>query len=90
MGKNQKDDSFCNDQQILDFLKTLPIDSSFKKDADAATRLNNAFCLMAELGLRPTEVNKLIVKKDPNNKEFYWFCTYEKKGGGGKTEPIKN
>jgi len=42
---------------------------------------------MAELGLRPTEVNKLIVKKDPTTKEFYWFCTYEKKGGGGTTEP---
>ena len=84
---NQKGDPFSDDQQILDFLKTLPIDSPFKKDADAATRWNNAFCLMAELGLRPTEVNKLIVKKDPTTKEFYWFCTYEKKGGGGTTEP---
>ena len=84
---NQKGDPFSDDQQILDFLKTLPIDSPFKKDAEAATRWNNAFCLMAELGLRPTEVNKLIVKKDPTTKEFYWFCTYEKKGGGGTTEP---
>ena len=84
---NQKGDPFSDDQQILDFLKTLPIDSPFKKDADAATRWNNAFCLMAELGLRPTEVNKLIIKKDPTTKEFYWFCTYEKKGGGGTTEP---
>ncbi len=86
-GINQKGDPFSDDQQILDFLKTLPIDSPFKKDADAATRWNNAFCLMAELGLRPTEVNQLIVKKDPTTKEFYWFCTYEKKGGGGTTEP---
>ncbi len=86
-GINQKGDPFSDDQQILDFLKTLPIDSPFKKDADAATRWNNAFCLMAELGLRPTEVNKLIIKKDPTTKEFYWFCTYEKKGGGGTTEP---
>ena len=84
---NQKGDPFSDDQQILDFLKTLPIDSPFKKDADAATRWNNAFCLMAELGLRPTEVNKLIIKKDPTTKEFYWWCTYEKKGGGGTTEP---
>ena len=65
----------------------MPIDSPFKKDADAATRWNNAFCLMAELGLRPTEVNKLIIKKDPTTKEFYWFCTYEKKGGGGTIDP---
>ena len=86
-GINQKGDPFSDDQQILDFLKTLPIDSPFKKDADAATRWNNAFCLMAELGLRPTEVNKLIIKKDPTTKEFYWWCTYEKKGGGGTTEP---
>jgi len=84
---NQKGDPFSDDQQILDFLKTLPIDSPFKKDADAATRWNNAFCLMAELGLRPTEVNQLIVKKDPTTKDFYWFCTYAKKGGGGTTEP---
>jgi len=35
---NQKGDPFSDDQQILDFLKTLPIDSPFKKDADAATR----------------------------------------------------
>ncbi len=86
-GISQKGDPFSDDQQILDFLKTLPIDSPFKKDADAAIRWNNAFCLMAELGLRPTEVNKLIIKKDPTTKEFYWFCTYEKKGGGGTTEP---
>ncbi len=84
---NQKGDPFSDDQQILDFLKTLPIDSPFKKDADAAIRWNNAFCLMAELGLRPTEVNQLIVKKDPTTKDFYWFCTYTKKGGGGTTEP---
>ena len=58
------------------------IDNPFVKEAEAAIRWNNTFCLRDELGLRPTEVNQLIVKKDPTTKDYYWFCTYAKKGGG--------
>ena len=83
----QKAGAFESDIQILDFLKTLPTDSEAKKDADAATRWFNCFCLMAELGLRPIEINFLQVLFDPINKEHYWHCTFIKKSGNGATQP---
>ncbi|ABV50894.1 Hypothetical protein P9215_12791 [Prochlorococcus marinus str. MIT 9215] len=83
----QKAGAFESDIQILDFLKTLPTDSEAKKDADAATRWFNCFCLMAELGLRPIEINFLQVLFDPINKEHYWHCTFIKKAGNGATQP---
>ena len=58
---NQKAAAFESDVQILDFLETLPTDSPYQKDAEAATNWFNCFCLMAELGLRPIEVNYLQV-----------------------------
>ena len=84
---NQKAAAFESDQQILDFLETLPTDSPYKKDAEAATNWFNCFCLMAELGLRPIEVNYLQVRFNPIEKMHYWHCTYRKKGGNGATEP---
>ena len=84
---NREGDHFEDDQQIINFLETLPINSSFERDAVAAEKWLNAFRLMAELGLRPIEVGYLKVKKDPTTKEFYWWCDYRKKSGGGTTEP---
>lgn len=84
---NQKAAAFDNDQQILDFFGTLPTDSPNKTDAEAATNWLNCFCLMAELGLRPIEVNYLKVLFDPITKEHYWHCTYIKKAGNGATAP---
>ena len=84
---NQKAAAFESDIQILDFLETLPTDSSYKKDAEAATSWFNCFCLMAELGLRPIEINYLKVLFDPIEKEHFWQCTYIKKSGNGATEP---
>ena len=43
--------------------------------------------MMSELGLRPIEVGKMQVKKDPKTKKYYWWCTHEKKAGNGVTEP---
>ena len=83
----QKAGAFESDIQILDFLKTLTTDSEAKKDSDAATRWFNCFCLMAELGLRPIEINFLHVLFDPINKEHYWHCTFIKKSGNGATQP---
>ena len=83
---NQKAAAFESDEQILDFLETLPTDSPYKKDAEAATTWFNCFCLMAELGLRPIEVNYLKVLFDPIEKEHYWHCTYIKKAGNGATQ----
>ena len=84
---NKEGDHFEDDQQIINFLETLPINSPFERDAVAAEKWLNAFRLMAELGLRPIEVGYLKVKKDPTTKEFYWWCDYRKKSGGGTTEP---
>ena len=84
---NNEGDHFEDDQQIINFLETLPINSPFERDAVAAEKWLNAFRLMAELGLRPIEVGYLKVKKDPTNKEFYWWRDYRKKSGGGTTEP---
>ena len=59
-----------------------------RKDQNVETLIRKcAFRLMAELGLRPIEVGYLKVKKDPTTKEFYWWCDYRKKSGGGTTEP---
>ena len=43
-----------------------------KKDEEAATNWFNCFCLMAELGLRPIEVNYLQVRFNPIEKIHYW------------------
>ena len=48
-----------------------------------------AFKLIAELGLRPVELMHLQVKKDVKTKQPYWYCTYEKKSGKGKTKARK-
>ena len=84
---NQKAAAFESDQQILDFIETLPTDSPYKVDAEAATSWFNCFCLMAELGLRPIEVNHLQVLFDPIEKDHYWHSTYIKKAGNGATTP---
>ena len=85
--KKIKGDPFNNDQQILDLLASLPTDDQDKKVSKAAAQWFNAVCLMAELGLRPIEVGKMIIKYDPTMKKDRWFCTHEKKGGNGQTDP---
>ena len=82
-----KGDPFNNDQQILDLLASLPTDDPDKKVSEAAAKWFNALCMMAELGLRPIEVGKMISKYDPELKRDRWFCTHEKKGGNGQTDP---
>jgi len=77
---NQKADPFSNDQDILDLLASLP-------DDDTGRRWRDATMLMAELGLRPVELLHLKVRTDELSGEPYWWCTYQKKGGNGATEP---
>jgi len=84
---HQEGDPFDDDQQILNLLNSLPLDSPYERDKDAAQKWLNAFQLMAELGLRPVEVRHLKIRKDPKTKELYWWCTYQKKAGAGTTEP---
>ena len=68
------------DQQISNLLASLPDDAAGKRWADVIR-------LMAELGLRPIELLHLSVRTDPSTKELYWWCSYEKRSGGGITKP---
>jgi integrase len=68
------------DQQIINLLASLPEDS-------AGGRWGDVIKLMAELGLRPIELLYLSVKRDPKTKIDFWHCNYQKRAGGGVTEP---
>ena len=68
------------DQQIINLLASIP-------DTEAGQRWADAIRLMAELGLRPIELLYLNVKRDPKTKQAYWWCSYEKRSGGGITKP---
>ncbi len=73
---NQKGDPFTHDQQIINLLEALPVDEAGRRWADAVR-------LMAELGLRPIELLHLKVRIDPTTGKPYWWCTYQKRSGGG-------
>jgi len=75
---SQKSDAIT-DQQILALLASLP-------DDDAGRRWADALRLLAELGLRPVELLHLTVRTDPKTSEPYWWCSYEKRAGGGVTK----
>lgn len=77
--RSQKSDPI-SDKQIINLLSSLP-------DDDAGRRWADAIMLMAELGLRPVELLHLSVRKDPSSGESYWWCSYEKRAGGGVTRP---
>ena len=83
---NQEGDPFDSDQQIINLINSLPVDSPFPKDVEASRKWVLALQLMAELGLRPVELEYLKIRKDPKTKELYWWCTYQKKAGGGTTQ----
>jgi integrase len=68
------------DDQIIDLLASLPDDAAGQRWADAIK-------LIAELGLRPIELQYLTIKIDPKTKEMYWWCSYEKRAGEGVTKP---
>ena len=67
-------------EQILDLLGSLPDDAAGQRWADVVR-------LMSELGLRPIELLHLSVRTDPKTGERYWWCSYEKRAGGGITKP---
>jgi integrase len=77
--RSQKSDPIT-DQQIINLLASLPDDEPGRRWADAIR-------LLAELGLRPVELLHLSVRTDPKTKESYWWCSYEKRAGGGVTKP---
>ena len=68
------------DHQLLELIESLPCDPSGQRWADALR-------LLAELGLRPVELHHLEVRLDPISREPHWWCSYEKRSGGGRTAP---
>jgi len=68
------------DQQIINLLASFPENSAGYRWADAIR-------LLAELGLRPGELEHLSVRTDPRTGEDYWWCSYQKRTGGGVTQP---
>lgn len=72
----QKGDPFQNDAHILELLESLPVD-------EAGRRWRDALMLLAELGLRPIELLHLQVRRDARTAEPHWWCSYQKRSGGG-------
>ncbi|MFM1899534.1 MAG: hypothetical protein RLZZ216_110, partial [Cyanobacteriota bacterium] len=69
-----------SDQEILNLIAAIPNDAPGRRWADALR-------LVAELGLRPVELQHLTVRTDPKTGQSYWWCTYQKRAGGGVTRP---
>jgi len=76
---HRKGDPFT-DLQVLQLLDSLPTDQPGRRWADALR-------LLAELGLRPIELQHLGVRNDPGSGQPLWWCTYRKRSGGGMTAP---
>jgi len=68
------------DLEILALIDALPDDQAGRRWADALR-------LLAELGLRPIELQHLGVRRDPASGELIWWCSYRKRTGGGMTAP---
>lgn len=76
---HRKGDPFT-DLQVLQLLDSLPKDQPGRRWADA-------FRLLAELGLRPIELQHLGVRNDTGSGKPLWWCSYRKRSGGGMTAP---
>ena len=68
------------DQQINNLIASLPDDVVGQRWVDVIR-------LMSELGLRPVELLHLSIRTDPSTKKPFWWCSYEKRSGGGITKP---
>ncbi len=68
------------DVEILGLLDSLP-------ETEAGHRWRNAIRLMALYGLRPEELNHLVVREHPTTGQPSLYCTYRKVCGGKKTAP---
>ncbi|QNG26442.1 site-specific integrase [Synechococcus sp. HK01-R] len=69
-----------SDQEIINLIASFPDDGPGRRWADAIR-------LLAELGLRPVELTYLGVRTDPKTSQSYWWCSYQKRAGGGVTRP---
>ena len=68
------------DEEIISFLESLPVESKHPRDKEAAKRWKFSFQLMAAFGLRPIEIKHLQVE----NGELW--CNYIKRSGAGQTK----
>jgi integrase len=76
---HRKGDPFT-DVEVLQLLDDLPTDAAGRRWADAVR-------LLAELGLRPIELQHLGVRTEPSSGQPLWWCSYRKRSGGGMTAP---
>ena len=76
---SRKGDPF-SDLEILSLLDSLP-------QTEVGGRWADAIRLLAELGLRPIELQHLAVRHEPSSGKPLWWCSYRKRSGGGMTEP---
>jgi integrase len=76
---HRKGDPF-SDLEILALIDALPTNPAGLRWADALR-------LMAELGLRPVELQHLAVRNEPRSSRPLWWCSYRKRSGGGMTAP---
>ena len=76
---SRKGDPF-SDLEILCLLDALP-------QTEVGGRWADAIRLLAELGLRPIELQHLAVRHEPSSGKPLWWCSYRKRSGGGMTEP---
>jgi integrase len=76
---HRKGDPFT-DLEVLQLIDALPTD-------EPGRRWSDALRLLAELGLRPIELQHLGVRTDPISGRPLWWCSYRKRSGGGMTAP---
>jgi integrase len=76
---SRKGDPF-SDLEILSLIDALP-------QTEVGRRWADAIRLLAELGLRPIELQHLAVRHEPSSGKPLWWCSYRKRSGGGMTEP---
>jgi len=76
---SRKGDPF-SDLEILSLIDALP-------QTEVGSRWVDAIRLLAELGLRPIELQHLAVRHEPTSGKPLWWCSYRKRSGGGMTEP---
>ena len=69
-----------SDPEILRLMDSLP-------ESDAGQRWWNAIALMALYGLRPAEVNSVMVREHPNTGEPALYCPRVKVNKKGQTKP---
>lgn len=86
--KSQKVDPIT-DQEIIDLINSLENFEGAVRDKPAALNWARVIKLMAAFGLRPEELKHLEKEVDKRTKEEFLWCSYQKRAGGGMTEPRK-